>query len=53
MAIREDLLRILACPACKGDVFEEADQIICSSCRRRYPVRDGIPIMLVDEAVSS
>jgi uncharacterized protein YbaR (Trm112 family) len=46
----KDLLDILACPACRADVRLEADRIVCSACGRRYPVRDGIPIMLVDEA---
>ncbi|NQT89855.1 MAG: Trm112 family protein [Candidatus Omnitrophica bacterium] len=45
-----ELLKILACPACKADVTEEGEKIVCSQCGRRYPVRDGIPIMLVDEA---
>ncbi len=44
------LLEILACPACHGDVKEEGDRIVCQSCGRRYPIRDGIPIMLVEEA---
>jgi uncharacterized protein YbaR (Trm112 family) len=46
----KDLLEILACPACRADVRLEGDRIVCSSCGRRYPVREGIPIMLVDEA---
>ena len=46
----QDLLDILACPACRAEVRLEGDRIVCSSCGRRYPVRDGIPIMLVDEA---
>jgi hypothetical protein len=49
-----DLLEILACPACRGEVREETgadgDRIACTACGRRYPVRDGIPILLVDEA---
>jgi len=47
------LLDILACPKCKGPVKLEGDQkIVCSSCGLIYPVRDGIPIMLIDEAES-
>ncbi|RMG57326.1 MAG: Trm112 family protein [Deltaproteobacteria bacterium] len=48
----EKLLEILACPACKGDVSltEDRNGIVCESCRLVYPVRDGIPVMLVDEA---
>ncbi|UCC95348.1 MAG: Trm112 family protein [Candidatus Omnitrophota bacterium] len=50
--IDEELLRILACPACKADVVVENEKIVCTQCRRRYPVRDGIPIMLIEEAES-
>ena len=46
----KDLLDILACPACRADVRLEGDRIVCAGCSRRYPVRDGIPIMLVEEA---
>lgn len=48
--IDKDLLEILACPACKGDVEQKEDRIVCVQCARRYPIKDGIPIMLVDEA---
>ncbi len=46
----KELLDILACPACRADVRLEGDRIVCTSCGRRYPLRDGIPIMLVEEA---
>ncbi|MBD3371908.1 MAG: Trm112 family protein [Candidatus Coatesbacteria bacterium] len=48
----KDLLEILACPACKTPVHLSEDEtaIICDRCRRRYPIRDGIPVMLVEEA---
>ncbi|HLG29689.1 MAG TPA: Trm112 family protein [Candidatus Brocadiales bacterium] len=48
--IDKELLEILACPLCKTDVRLENDKIVCTSCGRRYPIRDDIPIMLVDEA---
>jgi uncharacterized protein YbaR (Trm112 family) len=48
--IDKDLLKILACPACRADVKLEGDWIICTKCARRYPIKDGIPIMLVEEA---
>ena len=49
--IDKELLDILICPpACKGDVRIEGDRIVCARCGRRYPIRDGIPVMLVDEA---
>ena len=53
MAINKELLDILACPKCKGNVHlnEKEDGIICDSCKLMYPVRDDIPIMLIDEAI--
>jgi uncharacterized protein YbaR (Trm112 family) len=52
MAISQDLLEILACPACKGRVELIADGtgLKCVDCHRLYPIRDDIPVMLVDEA---
>jgi uncharacterized protein len=52
MALDADLLAILACPNCRGEVdYKEAEQIIeCRECHYRYPVRDDIPVMLIDEA---
>ena len=48
--IRKELLDILACPACKTKVRLEGEELVCDSCGRRYPIEDGIPIMLVDAA---
>ncbi|OLD59097.1 MAG: hypothetical protein AUI83_03470 [Armatimonadetes bacterium 13_1_40CM_3_65_7] len=48
--IDKELLEILACPACKAPMTQEADQIVCTKCGRRYPIRDDIPVLLVDEA---
>ena len=48
--IDKDLLEILACPACKSDVQMQDDKIVCTQCGLRYPIKDGIPIMLIDEA---
>jgi uncharacterized protein YbaR (Trm112 family) len=52
MAIDPELLKILICPDCRGDVreVEDGSGLECGSCGRVYPVRDGIPVMLVDEA---
>lgn len=52
MPISQVLLDILVCPVCKVSVTPTADQLglKCPQCRRVYPVRDDIPIMLVDEA---
>lgn len=48
--IDKELLDILACPACKSSVELEEDKIACTKCGRRYPIRDGIPVMLIEEA---
>ena len=48
--VDKDLLDILACPACKGNVVEKEHKIVCEDCGRKYPVKDGIPIMLVEES---
>lgn len=47
------LLEILACPACHASVeVNEAQQTLdCTGCGLRYPVRDDIPVMLIDEAI--
>ncbi len=48
--IDDELLRILACPVDKSPVQLRGDLIVCTRCGRRYPIRDGIPIMLAEEA---
>jgi uncharacterized protein YbaR (Trm112 family) len=48
--IEKELLDILACPACKAGIRLEGDRIVCVKCLRRYPIKDDIPIMLIDEA---
>ena len=52
MALSQDLLDILVCPQCKGELeYREADkQLVCHSCRLVYRIENDIPIMLVDEA---
>lgn len=52
-SLHPDLLSILACPKCKGDLTLAADEkgLICESCKVIYPVRAGVPVMLVEEAV--
>jgi uncharacterized protein len=52
MPIKKELLDILACPACHGAIVhdEERDTLDCVACRRRYPIKDDIPVMLVEEA---
>ena len=48
--IDQDLLSILACPSCKGNVELKENKIVCQVCGLKYPIRDGIPVMLIDEA---
>lgn len=48
--IDEKLLEILACPACKEPIELREEKIVCTGCGKRYPIRDGIPIMLIEEA---
>ena len=46
----QELLDILVCPVDKAKVRQEDARLICDECGRAYPVRDGIPVMLIDEA---
>ena len=51
MPIDAEFLEILACPACKSElVLKGDDRLLCAACRRSYPVRDDIPVLLLDEA---
>jgi len=52
VSLSPQLLAILVCPKCKGPLtwHEDEQALDCPACRLRYPVRDEIPIMLVDEA---
>lgn len=54
MAIAQELLEILVCPKCKGDIHlnDNQDGLICDGCRLLYEIRDDIPIMLIEEARS-
>lgn len=53
MPLSQDLLEILACPACKAKVElkQDGSALKCVECKRVYPIRDDIPVMLIDEAV--
>lgn len=58
MTITKELLEILACPKCKGDIkltekptSHGEDGLVCEKCRLLYPIKDGIPVMLIDEAI--
>lgn len=52
MAIDEHLLSLMACPKCLGDIHvnETKDGLICVACKLTYPIKDDIPVMLIDEA---
>lgn len=52
MPISQDLLDILVCPLCKAELEMKQDQsgLKCVQCKRVYPIRDDIPVMLIDEA---
>jgi uncharacterized protein YbaR (Trm112 family) len=53
MSLSPELLEILACPKCKGDLEyrqEPREQLVCHACRLAYRVEDDIPVMLIDEA---
>lgn len=52
MAVSKELLEILVCPKCKGQVelTEKQDGLVCESCALVYEIREDIPIMLIEEA---
>ena len=52
MAVSHELLAIIACPACKAKVelTPDGNALKCGECKRVYPIRDDIPVMLIDEA---
>jgi uncharacterized protein YbaR (Trm112 family) len=47
-----ELLAILACPLDKQPVKRVGNYLVCQECQRHYPIRDGIPVMLIDEALT-
>ena len=55
MALNKELLEILACPKCKGELvlLDKEDGLYCAPCGVVYPVKDEIPIMLVEEALKA
>ena len=52
MGISKELLDILVCPKCKGNIYlnEAGNGLVCDNCRLLYEIKDDIPIMLIDEA---
>jgi len=53
MPITKELLDILACPKCKGDIHlnDKSDGLVCDACKLMYPIKDDIPVMLIDQAI--
>ena len=54
MALSKNLIEILACPKCKGDlIYKESENfLVCEKCRLMYPVKNDIPVMIIEEALS-
>jgi uncharacterized protein YbaR (Trm112 family) len=54
MALNKELLQILACPKCKGnlELIGQEEGLKCAACGVVYPVREEIPVMLIDEAIA-
>lgn len=52
MNLDPELLDLIVCPACRQAlaVDEQAEELVCTGCSRAYPVRDDIPVLLVEEA---
>ncbi len=52
MGFDKELLEILACPQCKGELTltSEEDGLVCPACKLKYPIRDDVPVMLAVEA---
>ena len=50
MAISDQILRLLACPACQGPLGQVEGGLVCPPCRLEFPIRDGIPVLLLDAA---
>lgn len=52
MPIDRELLELLACPADRGALRETDGRLVCVSCGRRYPIRESVPVLLIEEAES-
>jgi uncharacterized protein YbaR (Trm112 family) len=48
--ISKDLLKILACPKCKGEIKERGMFLVCNKCKLAYPILDDVPDMLIEDA---
>jgi hypothetical protein len=50
MALDREFLKILACPSCRADIAQSDNELVCCKCQKKYPIKDNIPIMLIEEA---
>jgi uncharacterized protein YbaR (Trm112 family) len=50
MVLSEGLVRLLACPCCKGEVSAVEGYLLCPTCSMKFPVSGGIPVLILDEA---
>jgi uncharacterized protein YbaR (Trm112 family) len=50
MPLSQEILQILACPGCNGALSEVDGYLLCPSCSLKFPVQDGIPVLLLSEA---
>ena len=51
MSVPEELLELMACPVCRSPLEDGGEMLACTGCGVRYPVRDGVPVMLPEAAV--
>ena len=50
MALSDEVLQILACPGCHGALLQLQDYLLCANCALKFPVQEGIPVLLLSEA---
>jgi uncharacterized protein YbaR (Trm112 family) len=48
--LNKELLDILACPQCKKGIVQQDEELICQHCQKAYPIKEGIPVMLIEKA---
>ena len=48
--LEREVRAVIVCPRCHGPLLDEADSLRCDTCHLRYPVRSGIPVLVIDEA---
>jgi uncharacterized protein YbaR (Trm112 family) len=48
--MEDKIFELIACPRCKGDLRREGDWLLCQACRKKYPIEEGVPILLSEKA---